>query len=44
MAKAKQPPAATGKAGLKAAKNKRAGEGKEAAPPAFQPNAAGIDI
>jgi len=44
MAKAKQPPAATGKAGLKAAKNKRAGEGKETAPPAFQPNAAGIDI
>ena len=44
MSKAKQRPASTGKEGPKVAKNKRASQGKETAPPAFQPNAAGIDI
>jgi transposase len=44
MSKPSQPPATTGKSGPKAAKSKRASQGKETAPPAFQPNAAGIDI
>jgi transposase len=44
MSKLDQRPATTGKSGPKVAKSKRAGQGKETAPPAFQPNAAGIDI
>ena len=44
MSKPKERPASTGKSGPKVAKSKRASQGKETAPPVFQPNAAGIDI
>ncbi len=44
MSKANQRPVSTGKSGPKVAKSKRASQGQETAPPAFQPNAAGIDI
>ena len=44
MSKPSQPPATPGKSGPQAAKSKRASEAKAPTPPAFQPNAAGIDI
>lgn len=44
MSKPNQQSATTGKSGPKVAKSKRASQGKETAPPMFQPNAAGIDI
>ena len=44
MSKPNQQPASTGETGPKVAKSKRASQGKETAPPMFQPHAAGIDI
>ena len=44
MSKPNQQPASTGETGPKVAKSKRASQGKETAPPVFQPHAAGIDI